>query len=247
MFPFGSVPVSPPPRQTAVLPARPRFTIRDARIGDLADTARLHVHELPMGLFPRLGPRFVGRWHQAFLDSPHAVALTAVHVDPRGREHVVGFLMGATDRFAFHHELLTRHRAALLGHGLLALAGRPRTAARFLRTRLRPYLHGLWRSGTRRTDPDERAAVERAAVADLTAVAVAPSWRHAGAGGDLVGSFLDRCAAAGTPRAELVAAVEPAAAGFYSRTGWTAGRQYLTRDGLRVQRFGRGTGRAGND
>lgn len=251
MFPFSSVPVPVPhaPRPTVVLPARPGFTIRDARIGDLADTARLHVRVLPTGLFPRLGARFVRRWHQAFLDSPDAVALTAVHLDPHGREHLVGFLMGATDRRAFHRELLTRHRTALLRRGVLALAVRPRTAARFLRTRLRPYLLGLRRSGTRhRADTNDRSTGDREIVADLTAVAVAPSWRRTGAGRDLVRQFLDRSAAAGTPNAELVAAIEPAgAAAFYVRTGWTARQQHVTRDGLRVQAFGRETGRAEND
>ena len=48
--------------------------IRDAVIGDLRDTARLHIEELPVGLFPRLGTRFVARWHRAFVQSAHAVA-----------------------------------------------------------------------------------------------------------------------------------------------------------------------------
>lgn len=40
------------PHSTPLAPPRPGFAIRDARIGDLGEKARLHVRGLPMGLFP---------------------------------------------------------------------------------------------------------------------------------------------------------------------------------------------------
>lgn len=248
MLPSSPVPAPSTARPTAGLPNRPGLAIRDAQLSDLADTAQLHVRELPTGLFPRLGAQFVRRWHQAFLHSPNAVALAAVHTDPYGREHIVGFLMGATDRRAFHHELLTQHRTALLGRGAIALAMRPRTFVRFLRIRLRPYLRGLRRSGTRRPETNDRATGAREIVADLAAVAVAPAQRRTGAGRELVERFLDRCAAAGTPTVELVAATDPGdAITFYACTGWTARQRSVTRDGLPVQRFTRRIGRTESD
>lgn len=160
----------------------------------------------------------------------------------------MGFLIGATDRRAFHHELLTVHRTALLGHGAFALVVRPRTLARFLRTRLRPYLQGLSRSGDRGDDTNGPTPGDREAVADLTAIMVTPARRRTGAGREMVERFLDLCHAAGTPTVELVTAIEPAdATAFYSRTGWTALRQHVTRDGLTVQRFMRRTDRPGKD
>lgn len=246
MLPSPHVP--PRPRSTAVLPSRCGYAIREAQVNDLAETARLHVQGLPMGLFPRLGKRFVARWHQSFIESPHAVALAATHTDPYGDERVVGFLIGATDQRTFRQELLTHHRAALLGRGALTLIARPWVLLRFLRTRLGPYLRGLWRSRTCRDHTKGLAARDREIIADLTAIVIKPWLRRTGAGRELVELFLDRCAAAGTPTAELVTAAGPAgAAGFYERTGWSALHGYVTRDGLRVQRFGRRTDRTESD
>jgi GNAT superfamily N-acetyltransferase len=213
------------------------FVLRDAVLGDVAATARLHVRELRVGLFPRLGPRFIARWHRAFVESPYGVALVAVGYGPDGREHLTGFLVGATDRRAFRRELLTRHRAALLRRGVLALALRPRTLAHFLGTRLWPYVRRL-----RAAEPAvlNGGAGHAAAVAELTAIAVVGGARRRGTGRRLVEVFLGRCAAAGSPWVELVTATGAGEAmAFYTRTGWAEAGQDVNRDGVPVQRFGR--------
>ena len=239
----------PQPIQPLAGSARPHrpscHNIRDARATDLGNTARLHVGELPVGLFPRLGVRFVSRWHRAFVDSPHAVALVAVDPDAEGGEHIGGFLIGATDGQAFLHELLTRHRTALLRHGIIALAVRPRTLAKFLRTRLRPYLRRLWHSDSpARHIGGAGPATTSRPVADLTAIAVVPSLRRTGAGRALVDEFLGRCSRAGTTTVELVTATtSEEAVAFYSATGWTALELHVTKDGVPVQRFRRRPGR----
>ena len=218
------------------------YVLRDARLTDLTATAALHVQELPVGLFPRLGRRFVARWHRAFVQSPHAVAVVAVGPDPRGCDRVVGFLLGATDRRAFRRDVLSEHGWALFGYGVVTLALRPLTLVQFLRTRLGPYLQQLWPSSAaaRRTDGGARSRTVGDLVGELTAVAVAPSIRRDGAGRTLVEEFLDRCAAAGTPAVELVTATSSATAvAFYVNTGWTRLGSCATRDGVPVQRFGR--------
>ena len=229
------------PRTFSCTPGRSwRHTIRQTRAADLAHTARLHVDGLPVGLFPRLGVRFVSRWHRTFVDSPHAVALVAVDRDPSGREEIVGFLMGATDGQAFTHEVLTRHRSRLLYHGVLALAVRPGTLLQFAHTRLRPYVRRLWCSGRAVRRVDACCSCVSRPTADLTAVAVAPRLRRAGVGQLLVGEFLDRCSSAGSTAVELVAAISSSdALAFYSATGWTAAQRHVTRDGVPVQRFRR--------
>jgi GNAT superfamily N-acetyltransferase len=245
-------PVPPVPRpalddsRVIPVPAKlPGYAVRDATVSDLPTTARLHVRELRVGLFPRLGRWFVMRWHRAFLQSPNAVSLTVVRPDPNGDERIVGFLIGAVDREAFIQELLTRHRNALLLRGVCALAVRPWVLGRFLRTRLRPYLRRLTRveARSRRGDPPGAATRVEARIAELTAIVVIPPLRGTGAGRALVQEFLRRCSAGGAPTAELVTLSGPgSAADFYAHTGWTASGQAVTRDGLLVQRFRRPTG-----
>ncbi|TQM09869.1 GNAT family N-acetyltransferase [Pseudonocardia kunmingensis] len=195
-----------------------------------------------MGLFPRLGPWFVGRWHRAYQESADAVALSAVRRDGDGGEEVVGFLIGATDRAAFLRELVTRHRNALLVRGALALALRPGVLARFARTRIRPYLRRL-RNAERSSTQEQGARI-----ADLAAIVIVPPLRGSGAGSALVAEFLRRCAAAGASAAELVTASgSSGAAGFYARTGWMDMGGLVTRDGVQVQRFRRLTAETAED
>lgn len=205
--------------------------VRAARPDDLRATARLHVANLAVGLFPHLGHRFVERWHQTHIDSPHGVALVAVEAEQDG-ENVVGFLIGSTDRVAFRRDQLTRHRRSLVAHGLAALAVRPRALRRFARTRARAYLRGLQRSGR----PSSRPL--SGSVAELTAIVVEPTGRGSGTGDALCRVFLADCLRAGAVRAELVADAGPAGpSGFYRRTGWWPSGVEHTRDGVAMRRF----------
>ncbi|WP_158228180.1 N-acetyltransferase [Pseudonocardia sp. MH-G8] len=160
------------------------------------------------------------------------MALSAVRRDGDSGEEIVGFLIGATDRAAFLRELVTRHRRALLFRGALALALRPGVLTRFLRTRLRPYL------GRLRNAEGRSLRGQGTRTADLTAIVIVPSLRGSGVGSALVTEFLHRCAAAGTPAAELVTVTgSSGAAAFYARTGWVDMGGSVTRDGVQVQRF----------
>lgn len=214
--------------------------VREAVTADVDATARLHIEHLSLGLFPRLGHRFVSCWHRAYVQSPHAVALVAVERGSDGGEHIAGFLVGALDRLAFQQELLTRYRTRLAVRAGVALVLRPRVLADFLRTRLRPYLHRL--RATRRAPSVPPGAFPAAPVADLSAIAVDPVLRRTGTGRILTEEFVDRCTAAGAVRVELVTAADSVASiAFYTSTGWTARRRYDTRDGRALQRFVRWT------
>ncbi len=232
------VPLSALPDHHVVPIARARrpVLVREATAVDTATTARLHVRYLSLGLFPRLGPAFVARWHRAHVRSPHGVALVAVERDPAGVEHIAGFVIGSTDRVAFRAELLTRHRRALLLHGVRALVLRPRVLRHFLRTRVGAYLHRLRRSRPAVSVPP--GAVQPAPIADLTAIAVAGERRRTGTGAALTARFLDRCVDSGASRVELVTATQPTGpVEFYTRSGWTAQRRAPSRDGRELQRF----------
>lgn len=203
--------------------------VRDATVADLRRTAQLHVDELPVGLFPRLGPRFVRRWHEAVLRSDHGVLLVAERSDAE-QTVTIGFLLGATDRGALLRDLLTHHRTALVGHAVLALAGRPRTMMFFVRTRLGRFL--------RRLGSKPAAAEPARRVADLGAIAVDRTDRARGAGSALVRGFLVRCARTDVRTAELLTDADAPAEAFYRALGWTELGDVRTRDGRWVRRFG---------
>lgn len=211
----------------------PRATVlvRAATAADLPLTAGLHVVHLPMGLFPQLGRGFVERWHRAHVDSPHGVALVALQRQPEG-DRLVGFLIGATDRVALRHEMLTRHRRSLALRAAAALLVRPGLLVRFTRTRARAYLRRLRRAGA------VNGSASSGAVGDLAAVVVDPACRRSGAGDALCAEFLAVCRRNRTPHVELVAdAAADGPGAFYLRTGWRPADIGTTRDGVRMQRF----------
>lgn len=188
--------------------------------------ARLHVQELPHGLFPRLGARFVTRWHRAHMASPFGRGLVAV----RGGVPV-GFLLGSTDRRAHVEWIVERRRGELACAGLFGLVRRPALAAWFIRTRAFAYARRLLRRSPSTTPgPEARSAPRGTAV--LEAVMVVPGARKTGVGSLLVERFLASLAAAGSDHVELITKDGDAgAAGFYERRGWSRIRSHRDRDG----------------
>ncbi|NEK93365.1 GNAT family N-acetyltransferase [Modestobacter muralis] len=213
--------------------------IRPAEAADLSATAQAHVLLLPVGLFPSMGERFLRCWHRTFLRLPHGIALVAVDAGA-GAGQVVGFLLGTTDQ-ATHTDALLRDRRALMdlgASGLLALLRRPRLAARFARTRGRPWLRKLLQRRGSAVQPPEAHSVGPVAV--LAAVAVQDSARGHGLGAALVHHFLAAAQAGGADVAELVTVVPHeggTSAGFYECLGWCATGDRSTRDGTTVRTY----------
>jgi ribosomal protein S18 acetylase RimI-like enzyme len=209
----------------------PGVTVRAMREHDAAWTADQHVRHLPHGLFPRLGRRFVERWHLAQLRSPHGIALVA---ELGGRR--VGFLLGAVDHVRQVQWIIATDRPRLVLLGLAGLLASPQTLASFTRSRLLPYARRLVstsRSGARLAP---RLASEPVAV--VQAVVVDPSARGSGAGRLLVEEFLAAAHRAGTRRAELVTKAGPdGASGFYESLGWVAVDVHRDRDDDLVRTF----------
>ncbi|PSL06000.1 acetyltransferase (GNAT) family protein [Haloactinopolyspora alba] len=200
-----------------------------ARDEHLDHTGALHAAELPHGLFPLLGVRFVRRWHRAHLRSPHGVVLVAMHDGVP-----VGFLVGTADRHANVSWIIEHHRRELIAAGVRALARRPALALWFVRSRGPRYARRLLgrRASARVAAPGRLPEAPFAPVAVLEAVVVAPGARGHGVASALVRAYLEIVADAGVRRAELVTKAGSAgAAGFYERTGWHRVGSHVDRDG----------------
>lgn len=130
---------------TTELPRIDIVRLSDRTPSDWLDgCAGMHVLELPHGLFPNLGLRFMRRWYRAHLASPYGVGFIAV-VDGRP----VGFALGATDRPANVAWLLAHRRRELATAGLAALVRRPRILAHFVTTRAVSYARRIFPGAAR--------------------------------------------------------------------------------------------------
>lgn len=203
--------------------------------------ARLHVEELPHGLFPSLGPRFVAQWHRAHMASPHGLGYVALK---DGRP--IGFALGCTDRRANVDWLLAHRWAPLAAAASRAFARRPLLAAWFIRSRSVRYLRRLVGRVLPTARPAPAAKARRTGAepsmngspAVLEAIIVVPSVRAQGVGSTLVDRFLADTAEAGAEYAELVTKDgDRGAAGFYERGGWLPVGRHTDRDGDDVLTF----------
>ena len=219
--PLGAARAAPPP-DLQQPEKQSSCTVRPAGPDDLPRIAELHGAHLPHGLFPRLGPRFLRRWHRTFLDSPHGIALVT---DDDGE--VSGFLVGTSRQRAYVTGVLRRQRKQLAATGLLCLALRPRVAFSFLRTRAGKYVRRI-----ARPTPAVAAGDGTLDLAVITALVVDPALRGCGQGAALVERFAELAGAAGAERAELVTLEGPeGATQFYASLGWEEVRTKQNKDG----------------
>lgn len=196
-------------------------------------TADTHCDELPHGLFPRLGARFVRRWHQAHVESPHGRGYVVVR-DNRP----IAFALGSTDRGANVAWLLKHRRDRLVPAAALALLRRPRLLLTFLATRAGRYARRLWPSTSLRGPEPTPRGGGLGQVAVLEAIVVAPEHRGQGLGRRLVETFLADARVAGADTVELVTKDGAAgAAGFYERVHWQVVGRHTDRDGDIVLTF----------
>jgi ribosomal protein S18 acetylase RimI-like enzyme len=200
----------------------------------LEETARLHVEQLPHGLFPALGQRFLLRWHETFIVSPVGIALAAVGDDGR----VWGFLVGTSDQRRHTAEVVRRHGRSLALCAAGALLRRPRVLVHFLRTRALPYARRVALTVARRS-PDAPSAEGQPSgpVAVLHAVATFPAARGKGVGAALVTRYEEVLAERGIPHMQLVTQAEDGAAEFYRRLGYQESDRRPNRDGDEVIQF----------
>lgn len=206
--------------------------VRPLEPADLADTARLHIEHLGGGLFPRLGPSFVRRWHQTFVDTDLACGFVAVAKD----SGVLAFALATTDQCGYVTKTLREQRLALAARGCAALLARPRLLATFVRTRSGAYVRRLRRPATSPTTDGHPAPP----VAVVHAIVTTPAGRGRGLGRQLLTCVEARVATTQTRVIELVTDDGPdGAAGFYRALGWSQGESRTNKDGRTVATFTR--------
>lgn len=208
-------------------PVRVVPTLRPMTPQDCPGTAELQIRYLGDGLFPRLGARFVRRWHETFVTGAHASAHVAT-VDGA----LVGFVLAATDQRGYVTSTLRTARLPLAVRGLEGLVLHPGVAVRFVRTRLTPYLRRL-----RRVEPAGEPGVPTAVV---HAIVTVPAVRGHGIGRRLLATVEEDVATAGTAFIELLSEEGPkGGADFYRRLGWEERGTFVNRDDRRMVRFRR--------
>ncbi|MFZ5870658.1 MAG: GNAT family N-acetyltransferase [Actinomycetota bacterium] len=222
--------LQPPHGQRTATSGAGSVTCRPLAPLDVATTARLHIALLGEGLFPRLGPAFVRRWHLTFVDNPHASA----HVVTNADGDVLAFILATTDQAAYVGETLRSAKWPLALRGAWGLARRPGLALGFLRTRLRRYARRIVSSGPSTTASS--GAVE-GPVAVVHAIVTTHAARGRGLGRELMARFEADVAAAGVTRMELLTDEGGGAVEFYRRLGWTAREVRTNRDGRRMVLF----------
>lgn len=204
------------------------MAVRPLTRDDCAATADLHVRHLADGLFPRLGRRFVRRWHETFVESRHACGHVAVGTDGE----LLGFVVAATDQRSYVTFTLRTARVSLVWRGALAMLGRPRVAALFVRTRLRAYWARLRRPVATAPGGPRTAVVH--------AIVTVPASRGTGVGRLLLDTVEEDVRASGTECIELLSQDGAhGGADFYRRLGWVEGSSFVNRDDRTMVRFSR--------
>lgn len=224
---------------TSTLP--PGYLLRRMRPADTATTARLHRRLLPNGLFPRLGPRFLRRWHATFLDTPAATGLAVVH-----RGEVVAFVLATLDQRLYLHHTLRRHRWPLMWRGALGMLARPHVLVRFLRTRVGAYARHLL-PGRRPNGATAPPAGQerRVRVAVVHAVVTSEQARGKGCARALLDTVTEAATRARADHVALVTDVAdpsdgaPAtgAAAMYETLGWQREEVRRHRDGRWIAEY----------
>lgn len=177
---------------------------------DAGSLAAIHARYLGKGLFVSLGPAFLRSYYDGYLCSPYGIALVA-----KAKEQPVGMLVGTIDQRRHLRWIFRDQFLKLTALALVALATRPMTTVRFLRTRVGRYRAALRRA---RTTPDSDGDSMPAV---LSHVAVLDGARGEGVGTQLVVAFESAAKDAGKSTAVLTTdAGASGATEFYLRHGW---------------------------
>ena len=198
------------PSPPEVVLSRGSVEVVVAEPGSLSTLTSIHARYLSSGLFVSLGPAFMRAYYAGFIRSPFGLAYVA-----EAKGHPAGMLVGTTNQRRHLRWVLKNQSLRLAVLAISALATRPVTTFRFLRTRVSRYRTAL----SKRNEPESTAAETRIAV--LSHVAVVLGARGEGVGKQLVSMFEEQAKDAGSEKAHLVTSEgEAGAREFYSGLGW---------------------------
>ncbi len=230
----------------------PPVRVRPLEPSDVDVTSRLHEDVLSMEFLATCGRGFLRRYHRAWIETDHAIALGAL--DDAG--HLVGVLLGTVYPSEHFRTMVRRHGIALGAHLVLQALRRPRFARTLVATRAKRYVRGLWRiarssiasrlrhpraSSTRSargaTPPAERAAGAGGHLGEVTHLMVSPDAQGHGAGRALLREAQRIAAAAGVEELVVVTPPDLAAVSFYEHLGWIRSGELMSRSGEPFVRF----------
>jgi GNAT superfamily N-acetyltransferase len=171
-------------------------TVRTATPGDTVRTARLEHQESFRSSHLRVDRRLGTQLHERCVTDPRGIAFVATALGPRGRERVLGYLLGTADRDVFEGTGTT---------GFLADVPWAPTDSWSLKSQIRRL--------------DLRA--DLASVAEVTELVVRRGLRGRGIGSSLMKEFRQLCTDLGVQIAELVVPVSAEELpGFLGCLGW---------------------------
>ncbi|WP_196257635.1 GNAT family N-acetyltransferase [Pelagibacterium limicola] len=203
--------------------------IEQLRLEDVEASVALHLDHLRLGLFPRLGQRFMRFYHETFIHSPHGVALVA-----REGGEVIGVLFGTASNAA-HYRWVVRNRSWKLGAtGLAALLSRPMLALKFMTTRGPRYARAIMR---RLSPASKSRGGSGAPLPVLSHVVTAPDVRQRGVGRKLVKAFAQQVRRDGAQAALLVTEEDGLGTPFFERIGARLAAKRIGQDGVPVREY----------
>ena len=191
-----------------VLASGGAVVVTDPKPDEVETLAAIHARYLGKGLFVSLGPAFLRAYYEGYLGSPFGIAKVA-----KVKGEPVGMLVGSTNQKQHLRWIVRGQFLKLTVLGASALATRPLTTLRFLRTRV-----GRYKTGLNRARHDQTS---EPAPAVLSHVAVLLGARGEGVGGKLVDAFELEAKEAGSKTAVLI--TEGGSSGateFYLGRGW---------------------------
>lgn len=189
--------------------------IEEARHDDFEVTAALHRQYLELGLFPRLGRRFMRAYHESFAASPHAVALVARAESGR----VVGALFGTTANSPHYKWVVEEQGLSLALHGARSLLLQPALAWDFVSSRAGRYARGIGRHLGVVAAPIQSNGRAEGSASVLSHIVTGKAARRLGVGRRLVEEFRKRAYDSGAAEARLVTREGGQGAPFFERLG----------------------------
>lgn len=190
------------------------------RAEDAAALARLHRSSFPDFFLSRLGEPFLREFYRGFEGDPSAI--TVVARDRSGRP--VGAVVGTSEPAGFYRRLLRRRFPGLAVASARAAVRNPRTITRLVRG-------AAYRGGVG-DEPAPEGAL-------LSSICTNPTVQGQGLGRRLVQEWEDAARQHGVTIAHLStdAVDNEAVNAFYDRCGWSAEREYSTREGRRMNLY----------
>jgi ribosomal protein S18 acetylase RimI-like enzyme len=192
--------------------------LRSMKPEDVNAVVRLHVSAFPGFFLTLLGARFLRVFYERFPADTSAIAIVAVDET----EHVLGFVVGASNPSGFYRRILKRYWIRF------ALAAAP-TVAR------RPSIAGRVAQALRH--PGANPAGDR--VAGLFSIAVGPDSQGRSVGRILLSEFLSSARARGCTAVQLTtdANANERTNAFYRAGGFEILRSFRTREGRAMHEY----------